>query len=67
MPLASHGQTYLDRNVMQNVMYQSYPHDRLELLVMDTNIKGPSDTLMYWNRTMADPAARKANNWPVFR
>jgi hypothetical protein len=63
----SSGQTYLDRNVMQNVMYQSYPHDRLELLVIDTNAKGPSDTLMYWNRTMADPAARKANDWPVFR
>lgn len=63
----SAGQTYLDQNVMQNLMYQTHPHDRLELLVIETSDAGPSKTFVYWNETLKDPSIRAANKWPQFR
>eukprot|EP00040_Diaphanoeca_grandis_P027552 m.157021 g.157021 ORF g.157021 m.157021 type:complete len:523 (+) comp31037_c0_seq1:748-2316(+) len=61
------GQKSFERNVMLNMMYQSYPIDRFELLVIDTNDRGPSTRFTYWNNTLADPQERKRLELPQFR
>ena len=62
----SSGQHFLDRNTLLNILYQSYPHDRLELLVIETNDRGPSELFLEWNKSLADDKFRRANDYPYF-
>lgn len=44
----SNGQRYTDRNVLFNVLYQRYPRNKLELIVLESNGQGPDPTWVAW-------------------
>lgn len=52
---ASFGQSWCDRNVLENACYQHWPRDRLELLIAETNVRPSPLFRRYAVETIADP------------
>eukprot|EP00040_Diaphanoeca_grandis_P006250 m.36662 g.36662 ORF g.36662 m.36662 type:complete len:495 (+) comp17420_c0_seq1:445-1929(+) len=61
----SAGERQFDNNILMNALYQTYPHDRLELVVVESSAH-PSELLTKWNNTIHNERSRAAHDWPWF-